>query len=182
MSLPRALAYIGLWIALTAYFVVFESESDPVFDTMPARAPLLDGTPDELTVIELRKGNRTLRCVMQEDQWQVVAPSDGKVPSDLIAALVTNLVEAGTVEAVSEDGGRAEEFGLDQPQASIQLSGADGSVVTIQLGSRNPARTAVYARRQDAPRIMLIGLNVAYYLDLAMEAAFGAQPASGIPG
>ena len=38
---------------------------------------------------------------------------------------------------------------------------------------RNPAQTAIYARREGSGEIVLAGLNVQYYFDLLMEAAAG---------
>jgi hypothetical protein len=47
---------------------------------------------------------------------------------------------------------------------------ADGSVIRVLLGARNPAQTAVYARREGKPDVVLLGLNVQYYIELVIEA------------
>ena len=44
----------------------------------------------------------------------------------------------------------------------------------LLLGGRNPTKTALYAKRADAPAIYLIGLNLRYYSDLIVERAGAA--------
>jgi len=45
----------------------------------------------------------------------------------------------------------------------------------VTIGDANPTGTAVYAQRQGAPDVVLIGRNVRYYEDLI----FQALPAGG---
>lgn len=62
------------------------------------------------------------------------------------------------------------EFGLQDPQSEITLQRTSAAPVTVRLGMRNPAGTAVYAQRSDSPQVFLIGLNVRYYEDLVFDA------------
>jgi hypothetical protein len=41
--------------------------------------------------------------------------------------------------------------------------------VTLSLGSANPAETGVYATLEGHPQIVLVGLNVRYYIDLVLR-------------
>ena len=66
------------------------------------------------------------------------------------------------------------EFGLAPPRASISITTATGSQETLYLGARNPAQTAVYARREDSSEIVLVGLNLDYYVDLALASTAGS--------
>jgi hypothetical protein len=41
--------------------------------------------------------------------------------------------------------------------------------VTLVLGSLNPAETGVYSRLEGNPQVVLLGLNVRYYIDLVLK-------------
>jgi hypothetical protein len=41
--------------------------------------------------------------------------------------------------------------------------------VTLVLGSANPAETGVYGQLEGNPQVMLLGLNVRYYIDLVLR-------------
>jgi len=114
-----------------------------------------------------------VRATRDADRWRAVEPAGAKIPSDLIAATVATLTAGQAAEELApepEHGLAA--YGLDTPAASIEvaLTGAPAPV-TVDLGARNPTRTAVYARRSDEPTLFLIGMNVSYYIDLIFEAA-----------
>ena len=70
-------------------------------------------------------------------------------------------------------------FGLDDGAmpARIELLRGDGASIVVTIGGTNPTGTAVYARRDNAPEVILIGRNVRYYEDLI----FQALPAGQVP-
>ena len=76
-----------------------------------------------------------------------------------------------TPHVIAADQVAAEQFGFEDPDARLSFVLGEGEALTIVLGTRNPPQTAVYARRQGASEVVLLGLNVPYYLDLALDAA-----------
>jgi hypothetical protein len=89
---------------------------------------------------------------------------------DLITAIVSSLTDTPPVELVDATGASMDDFGLSRPTVRITLGRTNQEEVVIELGARNPAQTAVYARRDGSPSIVLLGLNVQYYVDLVLEA------------
>jgi hypothetical protein len=67
-------------------------------------------------------------------------------------------------------GARPADFGLEEESVRLTL-GTGTEEARLQLGARNPSQTAIYARRDGAEEIVLIGLNVQYYVDLLIEAS-----------
>jgi hypothetical protein len=51
--------------------------------------------------------------------------------------------------------------------------------VVIRIGGTNPTGTAVYARREGATAVVLIGRNVSYYEGLIFEALPPARVPAG---
>ena len=63
-------------------------------------------------------------------------------------------------------------FGLDLPRSTLVLkTDSKSPPITLLLGERNPAVTAVYARLEGSPNVFLLGLTVKYYEELLFEAA-----------
>ena len=90
------------------------------------------------------------------------------MPSDLIDALVTAVLET-PAEPVSADASGLADFGLDTPWARLTFGRPNATPVTLALGSANPAETGVYGRLEGHPQVVLLGLNVRYYIDLVLR-------------
>jgi hypothetical protein len=69
----------------------------------------------------------------------------------------------------STDTDRLADFGLATPSARLSFGRPGGAPVTLLLGSANPAETGVYGRLEGNPQIILLGLNVRYYIDLVLK-------------
>jgi len=170
MSWSRALAYLVVAAVLaTAYFTTapppppsLASAAAPTPGTGPsAPVPTIDS-------IRLEAGGRTVRAVRDGEQWVVVEPAGAAIPSDLLSALVSAVLET-PAEPVTADAKRLADFGLDAPSARLTFGRPSAAPVTLLLGSPNPAETGVYGCLDGNPQIVLVGLNVRYYLDLVLR-------------
>jgi uncharacterized protein DUF4340 len=170
MTWRRAILYWGCFAVLAAYYLVAERRPAGEVAAHLARAPFLSLAEGEIDAVELRRDEARVRCRHIDQRWQVVEPAGRTVPSDLVGALVANLIQLPDVEVVAETSANLAQFGLDTPASQIVLTTSGGPSITVRLGSRNPAGTAVYAQRSDSGRVYLIGLNVRYYEDLVFEA------------
>jgi hypothetical protein len=174
MSARKAFGYLALWALLVGYLVASEGES-PVMQATPTVSGLLPrADAGVVTAVELRADRRALRCERSGERWQAVAPAGVEIPTDLVAAILNVLTQGNPVEVVSHDVQRMADFGLDPPRVSISITDETGRQETLYLGARNPAQTAVYARREGVPEIVMVGLNLDYYVDLALAATDGS--------
>ena len=169
MTWRRALAYWACFLALGAYYLLVLREPSRPAPAHLTRAPFLSLAEPEIEALELRRGATVIRCRRVAGRWQVVEPAGAAVPSDLVTALVANLTQLPEVEVVDEGGGDLTQFGLAPPVSQMILTMSGAPTITVRLGSRNPSGTAVYAQRNDVPRVFLIGLNVRYYEDLVFQ-------------
>lgn len=173
MTWTRALVYLAIWGVLSAYYVAFERSPQA-----PAALPEATSGADRLvpfrggavTAFSLDANGTRLRCERSDGQWRIVEPAGAAVPVDLVAAIVATLTELPPVDVVPlAADGKAADFGLEEGAVRLTL-GAGAAQVRLELGGRNPSQTAVYARRDGAEEIVLVGLNVQYYVDLLIEA------------
>ncbi|MBY0279385.1 DUF4340 domain-containing protein [Candidatus Binatia bacterium] len=139
------------------------AERAPVAE--PQRAYELD--PAKLTRIEVRRGDRTVILEQADGRWKVVQPTDRVIPFGLVSAFVEQLVDSGHGERISDDA-RDPAFGFAAPTVRIDAQSADGGKLTLVLGARTPAGTAVYALEEHDGRVVSVGLNLQYYVDLLM--------------
>jgi len=174
MSWRRAALYWAGFLVLAAYYVAIERQPRDEAAAHLLRAPFLNVPDGQVEAVELTRGAHVVRCRRVEGRWQVVEPAGHAAPSDLVAALVANLSQAPDVEVVAESGANLVPFGLAPPDSQIVLTVSGGAPIVVRLGDRNPAGTAIYARRTGSDSVYLVGLNVRYYEDLLFEAVAGS--------
>lgn len=169
MTWRRAVIYWACFLALLAYYVAVEIEPTVKAAEHLTRAAFLNVPEEQVETLELQRGDVVVRCRRVEGRWQVVEPAASTVPSDLIAGLINNLTQLPDVEVVAEHAGDLTQYGLAPPISQMVFTRAGGKPITVRLGARNPAGTAIYAQRSDSPHVFLIGLNARYYEDLLFQ-------------
>jgi hypothetical protein len=169
MTWRRSLIYWACFLVLSVFYVLVLREPSRPTPAHLTRAPFLSLPENEIDAMDLSRGATTIRCRRVGGRWQVVEPAGGRVPSDLVTALVANLTQLPEVEVVDEGEGDLAQYGLDPPVSQMTLTMSGGKLVHLRLGSRNPSGTAIYAQRDDTRRVFLIGLNVRYYEDLLFQ-------------
>lgn len=135
-------------------------------------APIINATASSIDAMTVVRGDLSVEIERDGERWVVVRPAGLEVSNDLLDALLDTLTTIPPVEILSddEDGGTSiAQFGLDPPLAVLALRSSGASVATVELGKRNPTRTAVYARLVEEDRLYLLGLNAQYYVELAYE-------------
>ena len=172
MAWTRALVYVVTAVLLAIVYFT----ATPTPRHAPAADPAAAASPEAphmaIDTVRVEADGRTVGARRARDQWQVVDPPGAAVPSDLIEALVSAVLDTPAVP-VAGDGQRPSDFGLDAPSARVIFGRPGGTPVTLTLGGTNPAATGVYGRLDGNPQIILVGLNVRYYIDLVLRQAKG---------
>ncbi|MBX3025637.1 DUF4340 domain-containing protein [bacterium] len=158
MRWSRALSYVALAALLAAVLWVTTPPPPP-----PAPAASPERRPD-IVGVSVSAGDRRISARRVDGRWQVAAPHGDAVTSDLVDALLAAVLDAPAEAVAPADAG--DEFGLDQPFARIELERREGRPVTVLVGHTNPANTGVYGQLVGNPQILLMGLNVRYYVEL----------------
>ena len=173
---------VGLWVlfaALAAEYLLVERRRPPppsAEAARPARPRFVDLRPDDVRELRLERRGRTIVSRVADGHWTVIEPPGATIPGDLLEAFTVALAGAEEIERLPDRGdGRA--FGLDEGAARVEMRGAAGPPVVVNLGGPNPTGTAIYARRDQAADVVLIGRNVGYY----EEMIFQALPAPRVP-
>jgi hypothetical protein len=168
MSWSRALAYVIVAALLASVYLATAPPAPPSPAVAVPKASSSGPAEPPISSVLLEAGGRTLRARRDGAQWVVLEPAGANVPSDLISALVSAVLET-PAEPVTTNGDRLKDFGLDSPWARVTFGRLDAPAVRLSLGDSNPAETGVYGRLEGNPQIVLLGYNVRYYIDLVLK-------------
>ena len=144
-------------------------------DVVPARRRFVPVRPGEVREVRLSREGRTVVSRREGDVWAVLDPPGSSIPPDLIAAFANALTEAEEIARVAGADAEPDTYGLGPRATRVELRGEAGEAVVVRIGGANPTGTAVYARREASPDIVLIGRNVRYYEDLIFQALSAAR-------
>ena len=135
----------------------------------PTRPPLVNLDLKSVREVRVRRPGHEVISRRDGDAWVVVKPEGGPVPSDLIDAFTNALVTAEEIAHIADHPDDAKQYGLDERASRIEIVPESGEAVVVVLGGTNPTGTAVYARRDAAPDVILVGRNIRYYEDLIFQ-------------
>ncbi len=136
--------------------------------------PALNFTAEEVTQIELVYNQQRLVCQRSQDGWHLVA-TGMSVRTEAVQDFLSNLgklIHLGDVEGIQEELG---EYGLKPPRASITLQLNGQETRRLQIGTRNPVQSSLYAQINDSPQVVLVGAVVLWDIRKLFTAASQAQ-------
>ena len=163
------IAYLVL-AALGAEYWLVERRRAPHAESVPVRPRFVPVGAEDVREVRLSRGGRTVVSRREHETWVLVEPAGAPVPPDLIGAFANALAEADVIARVGTEGDAPRDFGFDGNATRVEVRGESGEPVVVTIGGENPTGTAVYARRQGAADVVLIGRNIRYYEDLIFQA------------
>lgn len=176
MTWQRIVLYYILGGVLGGYFLMFEWQpggEKPILHRRPVRqSQFLPLAEDQIHALVLRRDAGTVAVARNEQTWHVLEPPGAPITSALITSFVESLTVEKEIQIVDEAPTDLAVYGLAPPHSAVTIKGAQDNVVaTVFIGDRNPTATAVYARKENAPEVVLLGFSVRYYAELIFEAA-----------
>lgn len=175
MTWRRITIYYLLSIILGVYYFAFEwrpGGEKPRANARPVQqSRFLPIAQNDVQEFALRNATVSARFRRNGDTWEVVEPAGAQVTSALVTSLLENLTAEKEVQIVEQSATNFAAYGLDQPFITLEIKGAaNTTLATVSVGDRNPTSSAVYARKEDSPQVVLLGYSVRYYSELISEA------------
>lgn len=175
MTWRRIAAYYVLAIILGGYFFLFEwpsSDQQTITETGPVEERLfLPLKREDVHEVVLRRTNGTVTFRREGQGWKIIEPAGVQMSAALVTSFIENITpqkEVLVMDAAPKD---LAPYGLDRPHSTVILKGVGGtSLETVFLGSYNPPGSAVYARKESAPQVVLLGSSAKYYEELIFGA------------
>jgi hypothetical protein len=175
MTWRRIALYYTLSIVLGGYYFLFEwrpGGEKPIPNARPVhQSRFLPIARNDIHELILRRSNVGIHFRRNGETWDIVEPAGAKVTSALVTSLVENLTVEKEVQIVEQAAGDLAPYGLAQPFVTLEIKGAANNLLaTVLIGDRNPTESAVYARKENSPQVVLLGYSVRYYAELIFEA------------
>jgi hypothetical protein len=166
----HVIAYWALALALAGWlYADSRTSATPPVDPETAVAPLVAPPLERFDEVVLARGADRFVFRRKDGRWTQSASDAVTVPSDLVAALLDTLSTIPPIERLASESSTAPEFGLAPAETRIELRSGGATALEIDIGRRNPTRTAAYAAVAGKPAVYLIGLNAQYYLELIFD-------------
>jgi len=175
MTWRRIAAYYTLAIVLGGYFFLFEwpsGDQQTSTETGPVEARLfLPLKREDVHEVVVRRTNGTVTFRREGQGWKVIEPAGVQIPAALVTSFIENLTPQKEVPVMDTAPKDLTPYGLDHPHSTVIFKGVGGaSLATVFLGSYNPPGSAVYARNENAPQVVLLGSSAKYYEELIFGA------------
>jgi hypothetical protein len=176
MTWRRIAVYYVLSLVLGGYFFLFEwqphGEKPIPGGRRIQQSRFLSIPREEIQEVLLRRDSGAVVCRRNGEAWQVVEPPGAQVTASLLTSFVESLTVEKEVQVIEEAARDFSPYGLDPPHSTVVLKGGANNVIaTVLIGDRNPPASAVYARKESSPQVVLLGYTIRYYEELIFEAA-----------
>jgi hypothetical protein len=163
---------LALLVTLAGYLWVAEVRPRRAAPPLPAgtpEAPPLLATSD-VARVELQEGGTRLTAVRRDGGW---ADGSGRPwrPA-AVADLVETLGGLRPIMVVDPDPEQPADYGLGPDETQLRLFGPDGqALLALEVGERNPAWTALYARLAGRREVILVGAVLRWELEKLRDAS-----------
>lgn len=166
------LALIGLLLGLLFLLPGKEGEETSTTAssstiTMLDKSTDADGktVSDPVSKVVIRRGELAYTISPDEEgQLLVEGFEDLPVNTSALSTLTSNLATMTASRKVADNAENAADYGLDDPQATAEITYADGTTATVELGNENPVKDGYYVRVSTDEAIYIAGSGLSTVL------------------
>ncbi|MCL6640249.1 MAG: DUF4340 domain-containing protein, partial [Candidatus Rokubacteria bacterium] len=110
-------------VALAAFYYLYEVRLGPERERAEARkGRLWTAEPADVTEVEIKRPDDTVRLQRDADQWRMLAPVQARGDRGRIEDALTTIVTAKIDREIDPAPASLAEFGLDKPAAEVALT------------------------------------------------------------
>ncbi len=165
MKLKTTLVLAGVFAALLAVVLYFDSKGEKTKAAEDKTNTLIDLAADDLRKVEIvRTGERLTFERDEAGAWRLTSPlqaaTDEYEAKGLIEALASLRIERVVEKEVKDPAA----YGLPGTEVSLWTKGKDVPVKLL-VGMENPLDKSLFAKREDDPRLVLLASTLKSTLD-----------------
>jgi len=150
------LVVVALVLGGYTYFTTPEKKAVGGSGQETASRRVIDFNPRRVTRVEISHEGESLICQRTAEGWKA-EPGLKALRAEAVEDFLQNIGELVEIGEVEEGMEGLSEYRLDNPTSRLSLQIEGEGTRTIVFGSHNPVQTSVYARVDDAPRVVLVG-------------------------
>ncbi len=99
----------------------------------------------DITQLDIRSKQNPVTMERQSSSWKITAPKPGSADEATVAFLLNLLATGRSERSLSADASQLQQFGLDQPAATLSFKLKNGQTHQIQLGTQTFDQSSIYA-------------------------------------
>jgi hypothetical protein len=112
---------------------------------------------DQIQTIEIQKrGDETIRLQRIDSKWQIAGAKPLRADPEAVSGLLSSLSSLSSDRTVEEKAASLDQYGLTQPAIELNVIDRSKKTVSILIGDKTPAGTAVYGAIAGNPRVFAI--------------------------
>ncbi|MFN7934201.1 MAG: DUF4340 domain-containing protein [Bryobacteraceae bacterium] len=111
---------------------------------------------DQLTQLEIKRGDGKNTTLKKTDKWQITAPEPLQADQDAVGAIATTVGSLTADSVVEEKAGDVSTFGLNSPKVVVVITKKDGKTTTLKIGDEMATGSGFYAMIDGDPRLFTI--------------------------
>ena len=153
--------------AMLDYFVYFGKGTSSAL-----KRTTLGDFPSEVSAICIeRTGSSAILLDRGPGGWRLTEPFVSAADEQSVMKLVDVLTQTPVVEVISDSellqlGRTRADFSLEEPDLTVALTGADGSVCRFLFGSATPTKDGVYSSVDGVDAVFVIGKPAFSFVDV----------------
>lgn len=130
----------------------------------PAAAPIpgrrvFDVARDAITAITIVKADKRIEVFRQQGGW------GQETTTRVVDGLLDDVLGLRTLDEIPVTTQDLADYGLQPPQATLEISQSNGQPILLSIGKHNPSATAVYVYFAGKGPVYLVGSLLAWKVD-----------------
>ncbi|HXX18465.1 MAG TPA: DUF4340 domain-containing protein [Candidatus Acidoferrum sp.] len=142
------LIILGLAVVLGVVVYYFDWKRGNEAKSEPAKRAYSIQASDVVSFVlshPARPGDPAIHCAKRDGAWQIVEPVETGADQSVVDGIVDQVAGAEVSQTEPGTPDRLKAYGLDPPQASLELQLANGSKHTLLVGSKTFTGDSIYA-------------------------------------
>ena len=108
-------------------------------------SPLFTVQEADITQVDIQSKQNRVALERQPSGWRLTAPKPGPADEATVAFLLNLLATGRSERTLSANTAQLQQYGLDQPVATVSFKAKTGQTHQIQLGSQTYDQSSIYA-------------------------------------
>ncbi len=162
MKIKTTLILLVVFAALLAFVIFFESKTQ---EKKEGEEKLVDLSSADVEKITLKKEDGTIAFKKDSgEDWLITEPLEAKADSTEVNRLAEDFSSLRIERVVEKEGGDMTKYEIPKKELTLWYKNKP-QPVKILIGMENPLDNALFAKKEDDPRIVLISSSFKSLLD-----------------
>lgn len=158
------LLMVVLAVAAGAAVWYFEFHRKPE-EKPPAAGLAFNFTRDEVTALQIHRGDDALTLERRGEGWRLTSPLDSATDASAVDAILNSLTAARVERRFPATSEKLKEFGLDAPRVSLDMKLKSGASHRVVFGANDFSNSNTYVLLDDAKDVSFIAQDLLAAVD-----------------